>query len=81
MRSASRCQRDVGGLVAASVERCQRELMVCYDLLVEGDGSAAEAVEADFFGVHRSLDELRREAQAWKAGAVPCALLRGPGKG
>lgn len=81
MRSASRCQRDVGGLVAAAVDRCQRELQVCYDLLVEGDGSAAEAVEADFFSAHRKLDELRREAQAWQAGAVPCALLRSPGKG
>jgi len=55
--------------------------MVCYDLLVEGDGSAAQAVEDEFFSAHRKLDELRREAQAWKAGAVPCALLRGPGKG
>lgn len=81
MRSASRCQRDVGGLVAAAVERCQRELAVCYDLLVEGDGSAAAAVEDDFFGAHRTLEQLRREAQAWQAGAVPCALLRSPGNG
>ena len=81
MRSLTRCQREVGGLVAATVERCQRELAVCYDLLVEGDEPAARAVEADFFGIHRSLDELRREAQGWRAGAVPCSLLRGPGKG
>lgn len=76
MRSTSRCHREVGGLVAAAVQRCQRELVVCFDLLIEGDGPAAEAVHREFYAAHRCLDGLLVEAQTWQAGSVPCALLR-----
>lgn len=76
MPRPTRCHREVGGLVALAIERCQAELVVCFDLLVEGDGTAAEAVAPEFFAVHRSLEDLRIEAQTWRAGSVPCALLR-----
>lgn len=78
MRSTSKRCREVGAWVLFAVDRCQRDLLFCHDLLVEHEGEALGRIEGELFAAHRALDELRSRGHYLAGGSVSsCALLRG----